>query len=306
MNNIIILGCGYIGANLANYCATKKKNKVYLIGLQNYYTSKLQENIEVINMKTEEISQNNKEIFKDSIVIDATGNTNATTSLNVAGINCLKNCINKINLIDMLNKLNIKKYIFLSSGGTIYGNSSKKHKENDKSEPLNIYALEKVVIEEFLKINSLENNTFSYLILRLANPYGGIVSPNKKQGIIDTTIIKVLKQEKIDLYGDIDNIRDYIYIDELSEAVYKLAISSKINEIYNIGTGKGYSIRRVFQEIEKQFNTNIQVNISSKNTIDINTNILNIDKLTKAIEFLPKIEIEEGIRKIKDTKNKGE
>lgn len=299
MSKIVILGCGYIGTNIANFIVKNYNNEVYVVGYKNEYVTYLNEKIHFEEIATQDINQKHKKIFEDAVCIDATGNTNATSSSDVAGIKCLENCIKKINLIHMLCKLKIRKYIFLSSGGTVYGDSRKKHKENEKSNPLNVYALEKVILEEFLKINCIENNDFNYLILRLANPYGGIVSSDKKQGIIDVTIDKMLKGEIINFYGDMNNVRDYIYIDDLSKAIYEFATSNRTNQIYNIGTGVGYSIKKVFKIIEKIYKTKIKIECNSIKTVNIKFNILNINKMKKDIGFFPKVNLKEGIEIIK-------
>lgn len=303
MNKIVILGCGYIGTNVANYIATHYEEEIYVLGYKNEYVEYLDKKIQFREIAIQDIDMKNKDIFEDAICIDATGNINATSSSNIAGIKCLENCMQKVKLIYILYKLKIKKYIFLSSGGTIYGDSLKRHKENEKSNPLNVYALEKTILEQFLNINYIENHDFNYLILRISNPYGGIVTPNKKQGIIDVTINKAIKGEVIDFYGDMDNVRDYIYIDDLSEAIYQLLLSDKVNDIYNIGTGVGYSIREVFKQIEKTCNIKIKIKkCDAIKPINIKTNVLNIQKLKKDINFFPSISLKEGIERIKNQK----
>ncbi len=303
MSKIVILGCGYIGTNVANYIATHYEEEIYVIGYKNEYVDYLNQKVQFKEIPIQEIDVKDKELFQDAVCIDATGNINATSSSNIAGIQCLENCIQKVQLIHKLYELNIKKYIFLSSGGTIYGDSLKRHKENEKSNPLNVYALEKTILEQFLNINYIENHDFNYLILRISNPYGGIVSPHKKQGIIDVTIQKAINGEVIDFYGDMDNVRDYIYIDDLSEAIYQLIVSNKVNEIYNIGTGVGYSIREVFKQIEKTYQTKIKIKkCDAVKAINIRTNVLNIHKLKRDINFSPSITLKEGIERIKNEK----
>ncbi len=299
MNKIIILGCGYLGANLANYISKYYDEYVYVVGHKNGYYEYLNENVSFVNLPTQDINEKFKDIFENSICVDATGTTNATSSLETSEMLCLKNCAQKLNLIHMLRKLNIKEYVYLSSGGIVYGDSENRHREDEKIDPLNIYGMEKMFLEQFLKVNYIENHEFNYLILRVANPYGGVVLPNKKQGIIDVTIHKLLDGDPIDFYGDIDNVRDYIYIDDFSEAVYKLLLMGKMNDIYNVGTGIGYSIREVFTLIEKIYQKDIKLRICHSNkTVNIRNSVLNIEKLKRDTQFSPKISLEDGIARI--------
>ena len=304
MNKFIILGCGYLGTNISNYISKIDDTQVYVLGIENEYNDYLEKNIIFIPKMIEQISEEDLEMFEDSIVIDAVGNINATNDSKNSTTVFLNNCASKVNLIQKLNKLKIKKYVFLSSGGTVYNDSDVPHIEDESLNPVNVYALEKVIIEDYLKIFGMENNGFSYLILRLSNPYGGIVSKTKKQGIIDVSIRKLKNKEEMDFFGEIDNIRDYIYVENVAEYIYKISILNYCNSIYNIGSGKGTSIRRIFDILEKEYNGKINLKIRSSDTVNIKTNILNVNKIRNIIKIDKIYDIEEGISLIKKTIHK--
>lgn len=297
MNKIIILGSGYIGTNLANYIVEKYKEDVYVLGLFNEYNEYLNSKVKFVEKYVEQICENDKEMFEGAIVIDAVGNINATNDSKSSSTLFLKNCSNKIELIKTLSYLKINKYVFLSSGGTVYNDSMNPHKEEELVNPTNIYALEKVIIESYLKINGLEDSIFKYLILRLSNPYGGIVSKNKRQGIIDVTVNKIKNNESLELYGDIHNIRDYIYIENLSEYIYKISISGNNNEVFNIGSGKGRTLQEVLKIIEKTYNKKITIENKEIKTFNIMSNVLDITKIKNVISDVEIISLEDGIEK---------
>lgn len=297
MSKIVILGCGYIGTNLSNYISKNFDEEVYILGIKNDYNECLNSNIIFIEKFIEQICDDDKELFEDAIVIDAVGNTNATNDIKSSSTLFLRNCSDKVELIKKISEFNIKKYIFLSSGGTVYSDSNKAHKEDEALNPINIYALEKVIIESYLKINSLENKEFNYLILRLSNPYGGCVSKNKKQGIIDVAISKIIKDEALEFYGDIDNIRDYIHIDNVSEYIYKIAISNEKNEIFNIGLGIGKSIKEVFEIIEKIYGKHLNIINKVIDTQNIKANILDVSKINNIVKVNKLYHLEDEIKK---------
>lgn len=300
MNKIIILGCGYIGTNLANFIYSNFHEEVYVIGIANEYNEFLNKNIKFVPLRTEQICEDNKELFGNSIVIDAVGNTNATNSSFNSSNLLLQNCSNKIELIHKLANLKVKKYIFLSSGGTIYNDSNIPHREEEACDPKSIYALEKMIIEKFLRIFQAENQCLDYLILRLSNPYGGIISKHKSQGIIDVAISKINNDEDLNFFGDLENIRDYIFIDNLSEYIYKIAISDYKNDIYNIGTGIGHSVNEVLEFIEKIFKKTTRLVNQKSSTINIKCNTLNVEKIKKCVDIKNIYTLGEGIKKIKE------
>ena len=301
MNKFVILGCGYLGTNFANYIVNNSDCRVFVLGIENEYNNYLDTKVTFISKMIEQISKDDIELFKDAVVIDAVGNINATNDSKNSNTIFLDNSISKVNLIQMLNNLQIRNYIFLSSGGTVYNDSDIPHKEDESVDPKSIYALEKIIIEDYLRIFGLENEEFSYLILRLSNPYGGVTSKNKKQGIIDVTINKLLNNEKVELFGRITNIRDYVYVDDVSRIIYVLSTMGIRNDIINIGTGIGNSIKEIFTQIEELFNKTIDY-VEINNTIkmtNIDTNILDISKLKRIIGNFEMIDLKKGIEIIK-------
>lgn len=298
MNRFIILGCGYLGTNISNYIAQNTEDEVFVVGIENEYVDYLDKRIVFVSKMIEQISEDDLELFNKAIVIDMVGNINATNDSKNSTTVFLNNCEGKVNLIQKLNKLKIKKYVFLSSGGTVYDDSNSLHREDEKLNPNTIYALEKVIIEEYLKIYGLENNSFSYLILRLSNPYGGIVSKSKKQGIIDVAVRKIKNQEIIHFYGEMGNIRDYIYIDNVAEYIYEIAICNRCNEIFNLGSGVGTSIKYIFEYIENALGVKALIEFETKSTVNIKSNVLNVDKINGVVQVPNMISINEGINRI--------
>ncbi len=302
MSKIVILGCGYIGLNLANYIVNTGFDHVTVYGSDNYYSEMLDNKIEFMSKRIEQINCADKEIFENSIVIDCTGSTNATNSVSDSSALMLENCSTKVQLIKKINSLNIAKYVFLSSGGTIYVDSQEKHKENEMTYPNNIYALEKIFIENFLRMYGIENDKFNYQVLRVANPYGGVVSPRKKQGIIDVAINKLNNDEELQMYGDLNNVRDYIYIDDFSNMVNQLIHLNDHNETYNVGSGIGYSLKYVITLLENKFGKEIPFAYKKLNVMDIKCNILDMSKTLSKIQIENLIDLNEGIDKCINSK----
>ena len=296
MSKIIILGCGYIGTNIANYIVEKYEEEVYVLGIYNEYNEYLNTNVKFVEKYIEQICDDDMNLFEDAIVIDAVGNINATNDTKSSSTLFLKNCSNKVELIKILSDFKIKKYVFLSSGGTVYSDSIIPHKEDEFLNPTNIYALEKVIIENYLKIKALEDMSFKYLILRLSNPYGGIVSKNKHQGIIDVAINKIKNDEVLELYGSLKNVRDYIYIENLAEYIYKIVIFQEKNEIFNIGSGIGISIEDALKTIEKIYGKKIKLKNKSINTFNIVSNVLDTNKINRYVSNYKILSLEEGIK----------
>ncbi len=297
MSKIVILGCGYIGSNLANYIVNNSYDQVIVYGSDNYYSEQLDSRIGFVDKRIEQINCTDKEYLEDAIVIDCTGSTNATNSVSDSSTLMLENCSAKVQLIRKISNLGIAKYVFLSSGGTVYVDSTKKHKEDEITYPNNIYALEKIFIENFLRMYGLENENFNYQVLRIANPYGGIVSPRKKQGIIDVAINKLNNGEELQMYGDLNNVRDYIYIEDFSDMVLQLVKLNDKNETYNVGSGIGYTLKDILSMLQSKFNKSIAFTPKKLSVADIRCNVLDNSKALGRIDKIEFVNIDEGIEK---------
>ena len=117
----------------------------------------------------------------------------------------------------------MKKIIFISSGGTIYGEGKCPLSEEAPTNPITTYGIQKLTIEKIIYLYSYIHG-IDYRIVRMANPYGPYQRPNGKLGAVTTFTYKALKNEMIEIYGDGTNVRDYIYIDDAIAAIINVAM----------------------------------------------------------------------------------
>jgi len=204
-----------------------------------------------------------------------------------------------MNLMELCAEKNIK-FVYFSSGGTVYGNStSAEHKESDDREPISYYGLSKDLMEDIILFEHRHSN-LNYLILRPSNPYGPGQNIYGRQGLIAVLIGKILKNAPLHVWGDGNSVRDYIYIDDLADAIYQL-IDKKIScETVNIGSGVGYSVNEIIRILDSIINKEMKVEYVENRGVDVDSMILDCTKLKKMIDF-HSIDIETGIRKFVET-----
>lgn len=186
------------------------------------------------------------------------------------------------------------KFVFFSSGGTVYGVDERGYfSESDKRNPISYYGQSKLILEDSIMFESRKSK-LNYLILRPSNPYGVGQNIFGKQGIIATSIGHLLNNEKIKVWGDGNVIRDYIHIDDLAKGAVKIIESKKNNEIFNLGSGKGHSVNEIIAILKKCTNIDFEVEYSEARTIDVPILVLNVDKFN-AIGGSSGILLENGI-----------
>jgi len=221
-----------------------------------------------------------------------------------------ENIFPTINLLESMVKNNTKKIIFMSSGGTVYGEHSKNPiKENEPTNPICNYGILKELVEKYLHLYNLYYGV-DYKIIRLSNPYSDIVKRGKKQGIIPILIDQILKNETIKIWGGGDDVRDYIYINDAIEAIIKVMEYNGEEKVFNVGTGRGCSISQLIEIIRKELpNTDIKIDYVQSRKCDVENNILDISKTTTELGWTPTVDLETGIKriiKLKKKENSGE
>lgn len=200
-------------------------------------------------------------------------------------------------LLDACVDNNVKKVIFLSSGGTVYGTSScMPLNENSNNNPITGYGLQKITIEKLLYVYWYIYG-LDYRIIRLSNPYGKYQKPNGVQGVITTFVYKIMHNEEVCVYGDGSVIRDYIYIDDAVQAIQKIANYQGENRLFNVGSGKGYSVNEVISIIEAVVGKKAKVIYNSNRKSDVLVNILDIRRYEECLGKIINIALDEGIRK---------
>lgn len=191
------------------------------------------------------------------------------------------------------------KIIFLSSGGTVYGEHNRVPiKENEIKMPICNYGIIKENIEKYLELYSNYMN-LNYRVIRLSNPYSEKIKNGRKQGIIPIVIDQIINGDIIKIYGDGNEVRDYIYIDDAIDAIMEIINYGGEEKVFNVGTGKGYSINELLELITedlKDYKVNIEHLDNRK--CDVSYNILDITCINKETGWYPKISLEQGIKKV--------
>lgn len=195
----------------------------------------------------------------------------------------------------------VKDIIFASSGGTVYGESDNHVSQiNDRLNPICSYGVQKKVIESYLEFYGLYYG-LNYKIVRISNPYGKGQDPKKPQGVIPIFIYRLLNNDSITIFGDGNNLRDYIYMDDLIDALIKVAKYKGDNHIFNIGSGNSYSLHYIISIIERLSNRKFSdVLYKDIRKCDVSKTLLDISVTEIELDWSPKVSIEKGIKMLLD------
>lgn len=209
-----------------------------------------------------------------------------------------ENVIPTIKLLEACREVKVKKVIFISSGGTVYGPSNMQYmSEIHPTEPICAYGVQKLMIEKYLHLFHYLYG-LDYAVLRVSNPYGDRQNPFKPQGVIGVFLAQVLLGRSIEIWGDGSVVRDFLYISDVAKAAVRVAEYDGAEKLFNIGSGKANSLNAVIDCIEKVLNTKVNKVYRHGRKQDVAFNLLDISKAKNVLGWKPEIELMDGIEKM--------
>jgi len=201
-----------------------------------------------------------------------------------------------ITLLNAIQKSSVKRIVYVSTGGAIYGEPENiPAPETTSEEPISPYGLSKLVGEKYLK---WFNRTYglSYAIIRPANIYGPRQDPLGEAGVISIFLGKIHSKEPVEIFGDGSDTRDYIFVKDIAKICLK-AMTSEHNDIYNAGTRIRTSLLELISVIEEETSHTTPKKFSPSRPGDVKHISLDINKAKNALNWTPQTHLKEGIKK---------
>jgi UDP-glucose 4-epimerase len=205
------------------------------------------------------------------------------------------NVLGTVRLLTHAIKTGLKKIIFASSGGTVYG--VPKHVpivESHANDPVCSYGITKLAIEKYLGL-FYQLYGLDYTVLRLANPYGERQRTHASQGAVAVFLGNVLRGELVEIWGDGSVVRDYIHIADVVDALLLSSEKTSDEHVFNIGAGRGHSLNELLDAIERVTGRTASRRYLPGRPFDVPVSVLCIDRARIALGWSPKVDFEQGL-----------
>jgi len=283
MNFLIIGGNGFIGSHIID-CLLRKNHKVRVFDM-NY--EKYRQPIKTVDYRISNLSEITdlwEALFDIDIVIHlACTSVPSTSNIDIQS-DIDGNLKTTINLLKLVVRQGIKKFIFFSSGGAVYGHTENNPiNENQQLNPISSYGILKSTIEHYIKLFNIQSN-LDYLIIRPSNPFGPRQGHYNAQGVISTFLKKVYLKESLSIYGDGSSKKDYMFIDDFINLLYELIINDA-RGVFNIGSGTGTSLNDIIEIISNVTKTKLNVNYTDAKKYDVNNFVLDNSKIKEFLKI---------------------
>lgn len=302
MHSILLGAAGFIGKNLTINLANDIENTITLVDTSKLFFEDikkyLRENIVIREDNIDEGTDFDSLLAGQDIVYHLVSTTVPSTSNQYIAAELKKNIIVTVNMLDACIRNKIKKIIFFSSGGTVYGKDATcPIYEDTLTYPICSYGLQKISIEKLLYLYWYIYG-LDYRIIRLSNPYGPYQRPNGILGAVTTFTYKALKDEEILVYGDGSVVRDFIYIDDAIRAVENIVKGKSEYRVFNVGCGYGVSIKKLLEIISELTGKNLKIVYKAERKVDVPENYLDISRYERYYGKISTVSLQEGIRKL--------
>lgn len=206
------------------------------------------------------------------------------------------NILGSINLLECSVKYGVKRVIYISSGGAVYGEPQ--YLPCDEAHPVNPicqYGASKHTIEHYLylykHIYGLE-----YVVLRYGNVYGPRQNPRGEAGVVAIFTGQMLSNQPVLINGDGEQVRDFVYVTDCARANLLALQTDKINTIYNIGDGVGTSVNAIFRSLKAACDYSQDALYGPAKAGETRQIYLNTEKAQTSLGWMPTIEIQDGLK----------
>ena len=190
-----------------------------------------------------------------------------------------------LNIVQIAKQCNASKIIYPSSG-TVYGNTPAPQIETQTLQPQTLYAITKIYLELLSKINK----DVSMVGLRIFTGFGAMeVLKGNLSSVVTKFTLSVLNNAPVELYGDGEQKRDFIEVEDIAEIAYRSALNNNIPEIVNVGTGSSYSFNALIDLIAKHAGTEpIVKHVESKTRFVLETRA-DISIISGLLDYTPAV-----------------
>jgi UDP-glucose 4-epimerase len=296
---IIYGGAGFIGSHIAEDLLQKglkvtvfdklnasKKNVLHIINEIDFVEGDFNNEIDI----NKSLKNKNYVVHLVSSTLPADSNLNPFYDVE-------SNLISSLHLFEQCVKNKIKKVIFISSGGTVYGNPLKLPiNETHPTNPVSSYGIIKLSIEKYLGLyKNLKG--LNYKILRFSNPFGERQNPRLSQGLISNLLYKIKHKIPVEIWGTGKTVRDYFYIKDGAKAIYLAIQDRSNNSIYNISSGRGLSINQILEKFRKVLKMKFKVKYLESRKFDVKANILDNRLASKHLHWKAETDFNDALKK---------
>jgi len=294
--NVAVIGSnGFIGGHLAQRLQQMPGINLFLFGRSEHPAVEYAAPYARIDLSNAPLVQ--QQFARIDLVYYLVSETIPSTSWENPVVEIEKNLLPFLNFMSAITVTTVKKVVFISSGGTVYGATHHQVNEDSATHPFSPYGINKLTMEHYLDYFRHKHG-INFDIYRPSNVYGEGQNIKKGLGIINTFLENILSAHEVRIFGSGNNVRNFLYVKDLID-VACLSLNADVNtsEVYNVSSQDTRSLNELVDVMKKVVQEDFKVLHTPARDSDNSTIYLDNAKMTTALPQLAMTPIEEGIRK---------
>ncbi len=295
MKILVTGGCGFIGSHIVDAYIAKGHDVVVIDNLSTGVIENLNPQAKFYEQDITEDVESIFEKEKFALVNHHAAQINVRTSVEDPIYDAHVNVLGTVNVLRLASRYGVKRFVFSSSGGAVYGEPQRYPINEDMAfDPLSPYGAAKVAAEKYI-ITFASLYGLDYVILRYSNVYGPRQIIKSEAGVISIFVDCILSDKSCTIFGSGDQVRDYVYVGDVVEANV-LALTCESN-VFNIGTGLETSVNDLIETFASILGKKVAHQHVAPRPGEVFRNVLDCTKAHSQIRWQPKTRLKEGILK---------
>lgn len=297
MKVLLTGGAGFIGSWVAE-ALIADGNEIFII--DDLSTGKIQNIPRDANFAKADIKDRDRvekifNDFKPDVINHHAAQMNVRNSVEDPIFDAQVNILGTINLLELSIRHEIKKFMFASTGGAIYGEPEViPCVEDTLPVPISPYGISKYAVEKYLNYYRVVHG-LSHVVLRYSNVYGPRQNPHGEAGVVAIFCDRIKHGNPCEVFGDGRQTRDYIYVEDVARANI-LSLNAE-DVILNIGTAIETSVNDIVSELKRVTNRDLQVVYSPRRSGEVDRIALEINRAEELLGWRPHVTLEDGLSK---------
>ncbi|PSS59509.1 hypothetical protein C6558_37900 [Ensifer sp. NM-2] len=291
-NNILVAGGrGFIGSHVVRQLLSRGANVCVLdVAPANQFHSRLkwiQSSFDNEQVVQEALSDCDSVVY---LVASSLPATQATPEDEIVG-----QVLTPVKFAERCATSGVKRFIFASSGGTVYGDGgTPPYTEHSSCQPRNLYGVSKLACEHYLRIIGL-TTSMTTCSLRISNPYGEGQVARQGQGFVAAAIEKAIRDEPMIIWGDGSAVRDFVYVEDVAKAAVLACFSDSRAPTINVGSGRGVALSEVLDAVSEVHGKPLSLVFEPNRNVDVAVNVLDIALASSELGWQPGVSLREGV-----------
>lgn len=295
MKILVTGGAGFIGSNVADALIEQGHDIVILDNLSTGNISNVNSNAKFIQKS---ITDDLSDLFdeeKFDVVNHHAAQIDVRKSVSDPIFDANINILGSLNLLQCCVKFNVKKFMFASTGGAVYGEQDYfPADELHNAQPCSPYGISKLAVEKYLFFYN-QVHGLNYTILRYANIYGPRQNPLGEAGVVSIFLDKILADQQPMINGSGEQTRDYVFVQDVVKANL-ITLNDSNSDIFNVGTAIETNVNELFALINNNFNNTVkEIHAEAKPGEQLRS-VITSDKMFNKFNWKPSTSIDYGIR----------